>query len=183
MKLDSENVTIGGASAGDRNVISANQSYGILTDATTPDTVIQGNYIGTDATGTLGRGNLVTGVGLFGTDAVLGGSASSAGQAPGNVISDNGHVSGDGTGVFLSGTGAVVQGNIIGLNAAGTAAPNAAQAEGIYVTRAGNLIGEVDPHARHGPRQPDRRRLALELLARRVGRHRQHGHGEPDRHR
>ena len=61
--------TVGGAVPGARNVISGNDRHGIeigkLDKAATTNNVIQGNYIGTDATGTvpLGNGNFFDGGG------------------------------------------------------------------------------------------------------------------------
>ena len=50
--------------AADRNVISANGGYGILTGAGATGLVIQSNFIGTDATGSLPRGNTYIGIGI-----------------------------------------------------------------------------------------------------------------------
>jgi uncharacterized repeat protein (TIGR01451 family) len=57
------NTTIGGPSIADRNVISSNEDAGILTGfSTTTYVTIQNNYIGTDHTGTLARGNGWSGI-------------------------------------------------------------------------------------------------------------------------
>ena len=57
LSMDAENNTIGGPSAADRNVISA-MSGGIrVTSAGSTGNVIEGNYIGTDRTGTVALGN------------------------------------------------------------------------------------------------------------------------------
>ena len=48
---------IGGLNAGQGNVISANNVAGIVTTVGTSDTAIQGNFIGTDPTGTIARAN------------------------------------------------------------------------------------------------------------------------------
>jgi len=59
----SPNVRIGGSAAADRNVISANGADGI--DVVNPNvtgTAILGNYIGTDKSGTLDRGNNTSGI-------------------------------------------------------------------------------------------------------------------------
>jgi CSLREA domain-containing protein len=97
--------TAGGTSPGAGNVISAN-SHGIYltTSAASVDqTVIQGNLIGTDVTGTAALGNGAGGV------TIQGGSDHTI---EGNVIGGN---SGDGIG--LSGTaGAVVMANFIGVD-------------------------------------------------------------------
>ena len=102
--------TIGGSSAAQRNVISGNTTGIALINAT--GAVIQGNYIGTTADGTAALGNSQGILATATTDMIIGGS--SAGE--GNVISGNVE-----EGVFItSGTGALIQGNRIGTNAAGT---------------------------------------------------------------
>src|SRR4029077_11771998 len=60
--------TIGGSTSGARNIISGNHADGVLIlfDGPTHNT-IQGNYIGTDATGAVALGNAGVGVGLIGT--------------------------------------------------------------------------------------------------------------------
>jgi CSLREA domain-containing protein len=76
--------------------------------------VIEGNYIGTNAAGTSAVGNVV-GVALGGTGATLGGTTAAAR----NVISGNG------TGVLVVGDANVVRGNYVGLAADGaTPLPN-----------------------------------------------------------
>ncbi|RZI84403.1 MAG: DUF4347 domain-containing protein, partial [Rubrivivax sp.] len=108
------NVTIGGSATGAGNVISGFTSRGVWV-TTTGTTTLQGNYIGTDYTGTVDLGN--TGYGLYvddGGSAIIGGTAVGAG----NLISGN-----DGGGIYVGSTGgATIQGNTVGLNAAGTAA-------------------------------------------------------------
>jgi CSLREA domain-containing protein len=135
-----ENTTIGGTEAGARNVISGNAGDGIgLAEAST-STVIQGNYIGTDASGTTALGN-ATGISMnFSPANTIGGTQSGAG----NVISGNG-----GYGVTVTGSSAagnVVRGNHIGTDASGTARlPNDI---GIRVLDApDNSIGGTEPGA------------------------------------
>ena len=53
--------TIGGTATGTRNVISGNNQAGIEISGTTSN-LVQGNFIGTDVTGTLALGNTETGV-------------------------------------------------------------------------------------------------------------------------
>ena len=67
--------TVGGASPGDGNVISGNAETGLLLSFST-GTVVQGNFIGTDATGTLDLGNGRAGIeGVTANDCVIGGPA------------------------------------------------------------------------------------------------------------
>ena len=99
-------------------------------------TIVKGNYIGIDVTGTLDRGNASEGVLLnVASNAVVGGIA----DADRNVVSGN-----DIIGVKVTGSGSIVQGNYIGTNAAGTAAiPNqhGIQLIGGGVPTSNNLIG------------------------------------------
>ncbi len=105
---------IGNTMAGARNVISGNSGSGVRIE-NADDTVVRGNYIGTDAAGTADRGNGLQGVYVSGSsdDAIIGGSTAAAR----NIISGN-----DSIGLYVEGTGAGhrVLGNYIGTNAAGT---------------------------------------------------------------
>jgi parallel beta-helix repeat protein len=129
---------IGGANAGARNVISGNFEYGVLIgDSNTTDTVVQGNYVGTDATGANPVPNGYGGVGVFGgaNHVTVGG----AGAGAGNVLSGNVNA-----GLWFSDEGTtnnVAQGNFIGVNAGATAAVFNT-VTGIYVVggSSGNFI-------------------------------------------
>ncbi len=80
-------------------------------------TVIESNFIGTNASGGAAVGNQRWGI------VVQSGAPTIGGIGVGNVISGN--VGGQAGGIYLGGAGAVVKGNTIGLNAARTAAiPN-----------------------------------------------------------
>lgn len=103
--------TVGSTLSGGRNVISGNRGTGVQISGSNAN-FIQGNYIGTDATGTRGLGNN-EGVAISGSNNIVGGTVSGAG----NVISGN-----RASGVLVGGAGNRVQGNSIGTNAAGTAA-------------------------------------------------------------
>ncbi len=102
---------VGGTAPGDRNLISGNAAC-CLNSAINPgpNGVIQGNLIGTDATGTRAIPNGI-GILLSAADVTVGGTAPGAG----NVISGNG------IGIFLSqsNTHHVIQGNRIGTTADG----------------------------------------------------------------
>ena len=116
--LDSSSTTVG--STASRNIISGNGIGGVGIGSGTTLNLVIGNYIGTDITGTLDRGNVSHGVQILnaGTNTIGGTSAGA-----GNLISGN-----NGYGVQITGagsTGNTVQGNYIGTNAAGTGAiPN-----------------------------------------------------------
>ena len=112
---------IGGAAAGARNVISGNGNNGIfLLGAGTAANVIQGNYIGTDQTGTLARGNVQDAI--FVQDAnnnQIGGSAAGAG----NLLSGNNANGGNSgnNGIYLTNASwNFIQGNRIGTDVSGT---------------------------------------------------------------
>ncbi len=110
--------TIGGTAAGTGNVISGNARYGVLVNGTNSNSnVILGNRVGTNAAGTGALKNEV-GIRLEGTaDTVIGGSATGAG----NLVSGNRLWGIE----LLESARAIVAGNVVGLNAAGTAAiPN-----------------------------------------------------------
>ncbi|MCU0707282.1 MAG: right-handed parallel beta-helix repeat-containing protein, partial [Pirellula sp.] len=111
--------TIGGTVAGSRNVISGNTSYGIGLVAN--DHIVEGNWIGLNATGNAAVPNGLAGVIINGNDGnVIGGTAAGAG----NVISGN--TAGDGVWVTNGGDSNLVQGNLIGTDPTGTIAiPNA----------------------------------------------------------
>lgn len=109
--------TIGGVTAGARNVISGNTGHGIFVgDSTTVGTVIEGNRIGTNAAGTTDVGNGQNGVHLAqsANDVQVGGTTSGAR----NLISGNTN----GVALVGSATNLRIQGNFIGTNAAGTGA-------------------------------------------------------------
>jgi hypothetical protein len=143
--LDASNSnTVGGANAGTGNVISGNAQAGVEIYASQQNTVV-GNLIGTDATGMVALGNAGNGVQLDSgaTNNTIGGLTAGAR----NLISGNGS-----SGIWIDGTAPnanIVQGNLIGLNAAGTAAVGNAYA-GVFVSDgSGNLIGGNAPGARN----------------------------------
>jgi hypothetical protein len=110
---------IGGDKAGDGNVISGNLGDGVLMNSSIGGgNVIQGNWIGTDATGEVALPNGDIGVEIQGGAVTIGGADRHPGSSlgPRNVISAN-----LGDGVALEGTtGSVVEGNLIGTDASGT---------------------------------------------------------------
>ncbi len=141
--------TIGGVAVGALNVISGNASNGIdILQLTDSGNCVQGNYIGTDLTGTTYVPNKLAGVRIQGCANLIGGTAAGAG----NVISGNLQ-----QGIWVVGTGGnvtgnVIQGNVIGLNAAGTGGVgnglSTGASAGIAIsTAAANLVGGTNAGA------------------------------------
>ena len=136
---------IGGSSAGARNVISGNDSTGVfIYKSGSTSNVVLGNYIGTDASGTVAMANY-EGVSVSGaSDNTIGGVAAGAR----NVISGN-RFSGVKITRFSSfaANGNLVQGNYIGTNANGDSALGNGR-NGVYLlTTSGNTIGGAEPGA------------------------------------
>jgi len=114
VSVGSPNNTIGGPTAGWRNVISGNGADGVIIAGTgaTKNTVI-GNYIGTDAAGSARLGNVLYGVEISQPNNTVGGTLS----ALRNVISGNVK---SGVVLYLStASGNKVIGNFIGTDATG----------------------------------------------------------------
>jgi titin len=136
----SDNNVIGGTTSGSRNVISNNNGDGIyIHGAPTNGTTIEGNYIGTDATGTAALGNGANGVAISGNGsnetATIGGT--SASQR--NIISGN---HGSGVSIDTTGQGVTVSNNYIGLSADGKS-PIGNDQDGVFVNNARPFIGSA----------------------------------------
>ena len=136
---------IGGSGPGEGNLVSGNLQHGIQVGGLAPqivdsfDNVVQGNLIGTDASGTSSLGNGNFGVFLNGLDNLtqqnlIGGE----GPGEGNVIGGSGlH------GISVSGAGAdnnVIQGNFIGSTSTKSPVPNGGA--GVYIFGS-SLLGTV----------------------------------------
>ncbi len=133
VRVGGTNQQIGASFAGGRNLISGNGGPGIAVLSTSTGSKIQNNYIGTNVAGTAALGNdtgIEVGVGNGATQVLIGGSP----YTEGNLISGN---HGDGLLLFH---GAIVQGNHIGTDPAGTAAiPNGGN--GVLIKGTDNQIG------------------------------------------
>ena len=112
---------------------------------------IAGNFIGTDATGMVAKGNEVQGIALFGFDNTIGGTN----PADRNVISANG---GDGVGTASSETGNRIIGNFIGTDATGaaalptnllTVAGYRLASDGVLLEGSGETVGGTTPEERN----------------------------------
>jgi len=138
--LGAANATkIGGTEAGAGNVLMGT-NLGISIGAGVHDTIIQGNYIGIDATGThaLG-GNIGITTSNAPTGTIIGGSEPGAG----NVISGN-----NSYGIFLNdgAAGTIIKGNRIGTDATGTrAVSNHGAGIFLFTPSSGSIIGGKDP--------------------------------------
>ncbi len=145
---DFKNNTIGGTTAAARNLISGNTDSGIRISNGANNNLVQGNFIGTDATGTVALGNTNRGIELsFGAhDNTIGGTTTAARNL----------ISGNGLGIQLTfpltfpttvqTANNLVQGNYIGTNAAGTAAVGNGQGVNIAAAQ-DNTIGGTAPGA------------------------------------
>ena len=152
------NTVVGGTTPAERNVVSGNGpdpfGGGVIIGATGlpagTGTVVQGNYIGTNAAGTAALANTNFGVLVFGAPVTVGGTTGVT--VGGNCTGACNLISGSGAdGIQISGTnvaGTTVQGNYIGTDVTGTAA----RANNIGVTIGdgnGAIIGGASPQARN----------------------------------
>jgi parallel beta-helix repeat protein len=147
VRLESEGNVVGGAAAGSQNLISGNVQEGVwIVGPYARGNVVQGNFIGVDATGTKPLGNGIAGVGISDASAnLVGGAAPGAG----NLISTNGNA-----GIFILGIGDGsdasanrIEGNRLGTDITGTL-PLGNNYEGVYLQDAvSNYIGGVEPGA------------------------------------
>lgn len=114
---ESSNNRIGGIDSTSRNVISGNDFAGVNIFGGTRN-LIQGNYIGTDLTGTTIIRNNVVGVTLQNgaTNTTIGGTEPGAG----NVISGNGNDNEGGVTIISNSNNNFVKGNYIGTDVTGT---------------------------------------------------------------
>ncbi|MCP4959930.1 MAG: CSLREA domain-containing protein, partial [Actinomycetia bacterium] len=117
-------------------VVSATADNAAIELASGAGNTVIGNYLGTDPTGfKRGTGSVLVGVDVLSgaTGSIIGGED----PASRNIVSANSWA-----GVRLQGDGATVQGNYIGLDAAGTrAAASGVQDTGIWMESDGNQIG------------------------------------------
>ncbi len=134
---------IGGTGPGARNVISANLLPGIFIGVASARTIVQGNYIGTDATGSADIGNQQNGIFDDGApDNVIGDSTFAAR----NVIAGNQYPA-----VYLSGFGATgnrVQGNFLCVDRTGGVALGDGNCL-VISSGSNNLVGGATPAARN----------------------------------
>lgn len=102
---------IGGVNPASRNVLIA-ESLNVV-DLVFGSSVFQGNYVGTNRTGTAGLGSPFHGVAIVSDGNLIGGDTPGAG----NLISGNGTMIGDG--IIITSSNNTVVGNLIGTDAMG----------------------------------------------------------------
>jgi hypothetical protein len=138
---------LGGTTINARNLISGNRQSGlILQDARATQNLVQGNLIGTNATGTADLGNELGPYIYGGSNNTIGGTAAGAR----NLISCN-RVPGVAIFNTLEGTramGNLVQGNLIGTDIGGTIALRS-PSTGVYINAASNTVGGTVGAARN----------------------------------
>ena len=143
--------TIGGATAAARNIISGNLASGIILQRAAFGNSVEGNFIGTDVTGTKipllentdrTQGNLQNGISFINLayDNTIGGTVPGAG----NVIAGN---TGNGVDLSSGSTGNLVLGNTIGVDVTGIRELGNAL-NGVFINDvSGNTIGGTTPGA------------------------------------
>ena len=142
----SSNTVIGGTTAAARNVVAGNgaNGYGIRVEAGSPGaaspsgTIIRGNYVGLDQSGTAARG-FSTGIYAAGPGTIIGGTAAGARNVVAGNLTHN---------ILVEQSGASIQGNYVGLNAAGTAAL-VNTGFGILVKAPNTVVGGTSATARN----------------------------------
>ena len=131
--LRESGVTIGGTAIGAGNLVSGNSRYGI--EVAGIGSLIEGNTVGTDRTGSRALGNSLSGIIIpsDGTSATIGGTAVGAG----NLVSGNGQY-----GIDIAGQSILVEGNTIGTDKAGAKAiPNVNVGIDVESMATGSTIG------------------------------------------
>jgi Domain of unknown function (DUF4347)/Bacterial Ig-like domain/Beta-propeller repeat len=135
VRIESSNNFIGGSTAAERNLISANKQHGVL--IVNNANKVQGNYIGTDASGTAALGNTFTGaITINASSNIIGGG--SAGER--NLISGNQEAGL----AIIGGANNKIQGNYIGSKSDGTGGLGNGN-EGLYISANNNFIGGTNP--------------------------------------
>ena len=144
----SQSNMIGGSTAAARNVISGNGKGVFFFTGNVANSLVQGNFIGTDQTGTLPRGNSSAGVLLQSCTNITVGGATSATR---NVIS--GTISAGGVGINVLGSpNCMIQGNYIGTDVSGQYDLGNVS-DGVYVngSTGTRIIGNLSANTRaHG---------------------------------
>jgi hypothetical protein len=147
----SDDVMIGGTTAAARNILAGGGGARGIFMGVAARTRIQGNFIGTDVTGTVALGFTGSGCAVCldsnASNTQVGGLTATPGTPPGNVIS------GSATGIRIGSPGnnfnntAAMMGNLIGTDASGTS--GLGNSTGIAINDPSNTVGGIDPMARN----------------------------------
>ena len=111
LHLFGSNNLIGGTEANQGNLLSGSSGSNIMLQTFSNNNIIQGNIIGTDATGSISL-STGTGITIVGSNTIVGGTTAGSGNL----------ISGNNVGILLRFPNTTIQGNKIGTNAFGTAA-------------------------------------------------------------
>jgi hypothetical protein len=134
-------LTIGAGNSTVQGLVINNFKFGGIIIGVEGGNVIRGNFLGTDATGKLDRGNGGSGVALLASNNIVGGTD----PASRNLISGN-----DPAGILISNPGVVgnvIQGNFIGTDHTGNGNLGNSGAGVRLLNVANNLIGGTAPGA------------------------------------
>lgn len=137
IRVQSAGNRIGGLTAAARNVISGNATGIRISGATATNNTVQGNYIGTDHSGTAAVPNVFVGIGI--RDGAASNTIGGTVQGARNLISGNSGNSQSGIDLGGGAAGNVVVGNFIGTDATGTHALGNTLGIGIFAPN--NRIG------------------------------------------
>jgi hypothetical protein len=130
-----QNNVIGGVGPGQLNVLSGNGAQGIFIDTASINNLVEGNYVGLDASGLRAVPNSYAGVECYNnaSNNVIGG-----GLGARNYIAGNNNA---GVAIDYGSSGNVLQGNSIGVNVAGAVVPNIYQGVSLFAGAISNVIG------------------------------------------
>ena len=142
VRVYGDNVTIGGSTLADRNLISGNE-FGVLIRGSATNTVVSGNYIGTDITGaTVTASNNDYGVHIYET--ANGSTIGGATAAHGNVFAG---MNINSVGVYdEANDNVVIRNNVIGVSADGATLLDyyGGSGSGIYITNGADNAQVLD---------------------------------------
>jgi hypothetical protein len=146
----SDDALIGGTTIQQRNIIAANTNAQGIRLSSAARSRIQGNFIGTDVTGTTALGfigNAAVDVDFATSATEIGGVTATPGTPPGNVIS-GGSATGIQIGVGINNVhDTAVMGNLIGTDASGT--KGLGNLRGVVFGDPSNTVGGTGPMARN----------------------------------